>query len=136
MGYIEDLRGKKQGDGRHRWRARYRDPSGRERSKSFARKLDAERFLQRVEADKLHGQWIDPNQGRTTVGELAERWFETTATLKPKTREDYRSLLNNHVLPAFGQRPLNSIDTLAVRGWLAGLVSGGLSASRAKLVCV
>ena len=29
--------------------ARYRDPSGRERSKSFTRKVDAERFLVAVE---------------------------------------------------------------------------------------
>jgi len=53
-------------------------------------------------------------------------------TLKAKTREDYRSLLHNHVLPAFGERAVASLDTLAVRGWLAGLVSGGLSPSRAK----
>jgi hypothetical protein len=132
VGYIQDLRGKKQGQGRPRWRARYRDPSGRERSKSFARKVDAERFLRHVEADLVRGQWVDPHHGRTTVGELADRWFATTATLKPKTREDYRSLLDNHVLPAFGQRPVVSIDTLAIRGWLAGLVGGGLSPSRAK----
>ena len=132
MGYVEDLRGKKQGRGRPRWRARYRDPSGRERSKSFARKVDAERFLRHVEADLVRGQWVDPRQGQTTVGELAERWFATTATLKPKTREDYRSLLHNHILPAFGNRAVASLDTLAVRAWLAGLVSRGLSPSRAK----
>ena len=34
---------KKRPDGR--WRARYRDPDGRERAKHFARKVDAERFL-------------------------------------------------------------------------------------------
>jgi integrase len=132
MGYIEDLRDKRQGAGRLRYRVRYRDPAGRERAKSFARKVDAERFLRHLEADLMRGQWVDPDQGRSTVGELAERWFATTATLKPKTREDYRSLLDNHVLPAFGQRPVASVDTLAVRGWLAGLVSGGLSPSRAK----
>jgi hypothetical protein len=55
VGYVEDLRGKKQGEGRPRWRARYRDPSGRERSKSFARKVDAERFLVAVEDAKLRG---------------------------------------------------------------------------------
>jgi hypothetical protein len=125
VGYVEDLRGKKQGQGRPRWRARYRDLSGRERSKSFARKVEAEQFLRHVEADLVRGQWVDPQHGRTTVGELAERWFATTAALKPKTREDYRSLPDNHVLPAFGNRPVGSIDTLAVRGWLAGLVSGG-----------
>jgi integrase len=132
LGYVEDLKDKRQGGGRLRYRVRYRDPAGRERAKSFARKVDAERFLRHVEADLVRGQWVDPDHGRATVSELADRWFATTATLKPKTREDYRSLLDNHVLPAFGDRPVSSIDTLAVRGWLAGLVSGGLSASRAK----
>ena len=132
MGYIEDLKSKRQGQGRLRWRVRYRDPAGRERAKSFARRRDAERFLQHAEADKLRGQWVDPRQGRRTVGELAERWYATTVTLKPKTREDYRSLLHNHVLPAFGNRAVASLDTLAVRAWLAGLVSRGLSPSRAK----
>jgi integrase len=132
MGSIEDLKTKRQGQGRLRWRVRYRDPAGRERAKSFARKQDAVRFLQHAEADKLRGLWVDPEQGRRTVGELAERWYATTVTLKPKTREDYRSLLNNHVLPVFGDQAVASLDTLAVRSWLAGLVSNGLSPSRAK----
>jgi hypothetical protein len=55
MGYVEDLRGTRQGRGRLRWRVRYRDPSGHERAKSFARKVEAERFLRHVEADKLKG---------------------------------------------------------------------------------
>ena len=81
MGYIEDLRGKKQGPGRPRWRARYRDPSGRERSKSFARKVDAEQFLVRIEDTKLRGAYVDPQLGRVLFGEWAERWFRTTADL-------------------------------------------------------
>jgi hypothetical protein len=81
VGYVEDLRGKKQGQGRPRWRARYRDPSGRERSKSFARKVDAERFLVSVEDAKLRGAYVDPAAGRVPFAEWAERWFNTTAAL-------------------------------------------------------
>jgi hypothetical protein len=29
MGYVEDLRGSRHGQGRNRWRARWRDPAGR-----------------------------------------------------------------------------------------------------------
>jgi hypothetical protein len=65
MGYVEDLKGKKQGQGRHRWRARYRDPSGRERSRSFARKIDAERFLIGIEDAKLRGAYIPRPRGRS-----------------------------------------------------------------------
>ena len=94
MGYIEDLRGKKQGQGRPRWRARYRDPSGRERSKSFARKVDAEQFLVSMEDAKLRGAYVDPQLGRVLFGEWAERWFRTTADLKPASRRTYRKLLD------------------------------------------
>jgi integrase len=85
MGYVEDLRGKKQGQGR----ARYRDPSGRERPRSFARKVDAERFLVSVEDAKLRGAYVDPAAGRVPFSEWAERWQRTTATLRPSTRKDY-----------------------------------------------
>src|SRR4051794_32244191 len=51
-----------------RWRARYRDPSGRERAKHFRRKVDAERFLTTVESAKLKGAYVDPDD-RTTVAE-------------------------------------------------------------------
>jgi integrase len=132
VGYVEDLRGKKQGQGRPRWRARYRDPSGRERSKSFARKADAERFLLGVEDAKLRGVYVDPAAGRVSFTEQAERWFNTTAALRPSTRRDYRLLLDRQVLPAFGGTTLAGIDTLAVREWIAQLVAGGLSAKRAR----
>jgi len=132
VGYVEDLRGKKQGRGRPRWRARYRDPAGRERSKSFARKIDAERFLVSVEDAKLRGAYVDPAAGRVAFSEWAERWERTTVSLRPNTRKDYRTLLKNQVLPAFGGTTLVAIDALAVREWVAELVAGGLSAKRAR----
>jgi hypothetical protein len=132
VGYVEDLRGKKQGRGRPRWRARWRDPSGRERSKSFARKVDAERFLLGIEDAKLRGAYVDPAAGRMVFAEQAERWFATTAALRPSTRRDYRLLLDRQVLPAFGNKTLAAIDTLVVREWVAELVAGGLSAKRAR----
>jgi Phage integrase, N-terminal SAM-like domain len=132
VGYVEDLRGKKQGQGRPRWRARYRDPSGRERSKSFARKVDAERFLVSIEDAKLRGAYVDPAAGRVPFAEWAERWERTTATLRPSTRKDYATLLKNQVLPAFGDMTLVAIDALAVREWVAELVANGLSPKRAR----
>jgi integrase len=131
MGYIEDLRGKKQGQGRNRWRARYRDPTGRERSKSFVRKIDAERFLVGIEDAKLRGAYVDPAAGKIPFGPWAERWYASTAALRPTTRRDYRKLLDQQVLPHFANVPLASVDALMLREWVAGLVADGLSARRA-----
>lgn len=38
--------------GKVNYRARYRDPAGRERSKSFSRKVDAERWVAEIEHAK------------------------------------------------------------------------------------
>jgi hypothetical protein len=59
--------------GKDRWRARYRAPDGRERSRTFARRSDADRFLSSVTSAVASGEWVDPNRGRITVG----KWLET-----------------------------------------------------------
>jgi hypothetical protein len=41
---------------------------GRERSKSFARKVDAEQFLVSIEDAKLRGAYVDPQLGRVSFG--------------------------------------------------------------------
>ena len=58
---------------RGRWQVRYVDPSGRERSKNFPRKSDAERFLVTIEADMLRGDWIDPRLSKITFEEWTGR---------------------------------------------------------------
>jgi integrase len=125
VGYVEDLRGKKQGRGRPRWRARYRDPSGRERSKSLPARLTPSSSWSGSRTPSCAGAYVDPQLGRVPFGEWAERWFRTTADLKPASRRTYRKLLDNQILPAFERAALGGIDTLAVREWVAGLVEQG-----------
>jgi len=107
-------------------------PAGHSRRKVFDRKRDAERWLNENEVAKQDRRWVDPAAGRERLGEWAERWYATTAALRPTTRRDYRVLLDNQVLPAFAAAQLADLDALAVREWLAGLVGGGLSAKRAR----
>jgi excisionase family DNA binding protein len=132
MGYVEDLKGSRHGQGRNRRRARWRDPAGRQRTKSFARKIDAERFLLGIEDAKLRGAYVDPAAGRVNFGEWAERWYKTTAGLKPSTRHTYRQLLDYQILPTFQKATLAGIDPLLVREWLAALVQSDLSPSRIR----
>src|SRR5215218_2230836 len=132
MGYVEDLKDSKHGQGRNRWRARWRDPAGRQRTRSFARKVDAERFLLGVEDAKLRGAYVDTAAGKVNFGEWAERWYKTTAGLKPSTRHTYRQLLDYQILPTFGKATLAGVDMLLVREWLAALVEADLSPSRIR----
>ena len=58
------------------WRARYRGPDGHQHSKSFRRKVDAERWLLTEENAALTGSWVDPKAGTVLLGEYAEAWLE------------------------------------------------------------
>ncbi len=119
-------------NGKTSYRVRYRDPAGRQRSKVFTRRVDAERWLHENETSKGKGGWVDPRGGRTRFADLAERWWASTAGLKPSTRDQYRKLLDGHVLPAFAAVPVGALDRLAIAEWLAALLGRGVSAIRAR----
>jgi len=79
MGHVE----RRVWSGKVSYRARYRDPAGRERSKSFARKADAERWLAEVEHAKTRGLWTDPRLGRIRFADWLTAWWATTTNLRP-----------------------------------------------------
>ncbi len=124
MAHIE-----KRPDRRKPWRVRYRDPLGRERSRSFARKADADRFMATVQADLIRGDWTDPRLSKIAVEEWSERWVRTKSHLKPKTLAGYRSNLQAHVIPAFGGYQLRHVDRMAVEEWITDLQASGLGPS-------
>ncbi len=113
--------------GKTRYEASYRDPTGRERQRTFARKVDADKFLTSIEAAKVRGEWVDPRLSRITLGEFSTRWLATIRDRELKTQMGYESLLRRHVLPAFGDYPLGRIDTLRIREWVAQMSAAGLS---------
>jgi hypothetical protein len=118
-----------------RYQVRYRTADGRyvTAPTTFETKADAGRFLSKIETDMLRGQWADPRLGRTSFNELADRWLDSTVTLRANTKDGYRSILRRYLRPAFGSYPLARIDVLAVRTWLAKLEAAGVGqATRAK----
>jgi integrase len=129
MAHIQDRR--KVGRG---WVARYRAPDGKERTKAFKKKSDAENFLTTQEARKLRGEWVDPARGKMTFREWQATWWKTTVNLRPTTRVRDESYTNKHVLPRFGDIPLNKITQEDVRIWVAKLSESGLAASTVRLI--
>ena len=69
-------------NGKISWRAMYREPDGTQRSRSFSRRVDAERFLTTVEHSKMVGSYLDPSLARVTVGQWAGQWLAGKANLK------------------------------------------------------
>ena len=109
------------------YRARYRDPNGRTRGRTFARQENARQFLKAMDGDITHGQFVDPNAARTTFDDWAAMWWETTVRLRPSTRRGYHGHLERHVLPYFGGRKLGSIDYMNVETFIADRLRAGLS---------
>src|SRR6266852_4752694 len=115
--------------GKDRWRARYLDPEGRERSKTFTRRIDAERFLATVDADLVRGEWIDPRLGQKTFGQWVEEFESSRVDLEATTRAQHAACLRNHLLPCFGNKRLAAITEMQVRGFVTELVNQNLAAS-------
>jgi len=112
-----------------RWRARYRDASGAEHSRHFARKVDAQNWLDGVTTSVTTGTYVDPRLSKITVGEWAPRWLATKVNLKQSTRVTYEILLHKHILPTWADARLSSVTHEGVAAWVAGLEASGLSAS-------
>jgi integrase len=110
------------------WCVRYRDPSGKQRTRQFARKVDAERFLAQTEHEKHTGAWVDPDLAKTTFGAYVQGWLPSTSHLAPNTRLNINGRLRNHLLPYFGELPLGAIRPAHVRGWIAEMVGKQLAA--------
>ena len=96
-------------NGRTRWYVRYRDPGGEQRTKTFDRRVDAERYLTTIESSKLTGSYVDPARSRVTVGEWADRWLAGQAHLKPTTRERYAGVVRKHIRPRWGTTRLADV---------------------------
>ncbi|GIG03240.1 site-specific integrase [Catellatospora citrea] len=102
-----------------RYRVRYIDPEGRERSKSFPdrEKKEAENFLVKIENDKRQRTYVDPQAGLVKFNVYARDWI-ASAQIDESTREGYLSRFNNHIAAFFNGYQLNAVTPSAIRKWL------------------
>lgn len=109
------------------YRARIPNPHGSKKTdqleKTFKRKADAERWLVQQGAMILSGTHLDPRKTKVSFAEVAVLWEAEWMSLEAKTREGYRSVLKQHLLPAFGVRPIGDVTTAAIQAFIVGLAS-------------
>lgn len=112
------------------WQARVPDPHRPGRlipaPQRFSTRTDAERWLAGQRAAQDRGAWVDPAAGKITLAVYADDWLAHRPDLRPRTCELYRGLLDRHVLPALGSTEIGRLTSGRVRGWHAGLLTGGL----------
>ena len=115
-----------------RYRARFEGPDRRWHSRTFDRRVDAERWLADQLSTMHRGQWVDPGAGLVAFSVYTTAWLETKSRIKEKTREGYRSLLRSRILPTFGTARLVAIDRPMVGTWVRSMLDEGLSPSRIR----
>ncbi|MEU6700489.1 site-specific integrase [Pseudonocardia sp. NPDC046786] len=113
-----------------RYRAYFRDPSGKQRSKTFRLKKDATTFLAEIETSQTRGAYVSPHAGRMAFGAHAAEWMATW-NVEITTAARDRSIMQTHVLPRWGDVPLSRVDHLSLQAWATDL---GTRRSRATVV--
>lgn len=107
-----------------RYQARYIGPDAAMHTRpdgTFDAVIDAEGWLSAEHRLIDNDTWTPPRYrgqyGKLRIfGPYAEDWL-TARTLKPRTREHYRRLLDRLILPTFATVPIKAITPDAVRSW-------------------
>ena len=100
-----------------RYRARWLDPDGRERSRTFTRKADAERHLAAVEGAKLSGAYVS-DANPVTVGEYARQWAATRPH-RQTTATRVESLISKHIEgTTIGDKRLSAVRATEIQAWV------------------
>jgi len=98
-----------------RWRARYRDQTGREHARHFERKVDAQRWLDTITASLVRGDYVNPADSRMTVGEWADKWLAGYQG-RPSTVRQARTHVKA-IKAQFGDTRIGDVRPSQVKAW-------------------
>lgn len=112
--------------GKTLYRVRYRKPDHTNTDKrGFARKRDAEAFLNEIERAKLRGEYIDEADSRVLIEDLGEQWLASKQNaMKASSYHSLEVSWNTHVKPKWGNYRLSDIRYNDIQQWVNQLSSG------------
>jgi integrase len=111
-----------------RYRARYRDSSGKEHLKRFRLRRDAEQWLKAESAKIETGTWVAPRDAKITVAQWCHVWMRAYGSRKRSTIRQGQVHVDR-IVEAFGRRRLDSLRPSEIRSWLVELREQGYSDS-------
>ncbi|MET8981003.1 LacI family DNA-binding transcriptional regulator [Streptomyces sp. NPDC004539] len=82
----------------------------------FSTKREAKKAADAEELKIEQKTWKSPSTGLETFGEYVNRWYEDQ-DLADKTMENYRDVIECHLLPEFGDLALKAIEAKLVIAW-------------------
>jgi integrase len=108
----------------------WRDPTGRIRTRTFDRKVDAQRHARDIEGRKDRGEYVDPEAGQATLADTFEHFMSTATYLRPTTRAKYEVLGRLYLvgeglnrIESIGDWPIRAIGRREVSEFLTGLAT-------------
>ena len=111
-----------------KWQATVRDPNGREVTKTFPKRIQADLWAKDRDADKLRGTWVNPRAGRETFRQWVKRYIKDGAVHKrPTTLARDNAVLNHWFVPSLGTRAIGSVTPHDVRNIVKAMTSAGLA---------
>ncbi|MCA1190077.1 MULTISPECIES: site-specific integrase [unclassified Saccharopolyspora] len=117
-----------------RYRVRYLDVSGKERSKSFPDKCkkEADAFCLKIASDMRAGSYIDPEAGKMLLRDYAQNWIKGQAA-DPNSRDTIRQKVQSRILAYLGDKRLSAVEKpVTVRDWLDWMRTEGVSENYAE----
>jgi hypothetical protein len=111
-----------------KWRARYRDEYGKEHSRHFDRKIDAQKWLDQVTSAVVTGTYADPKAGRITFaaffGEWSARQVWAPGTVLAMS-------LAARSVP-FAEKPMKQVRRSDIETWIKQMDAAGLAPGTIK----
>lgn len=111
-----------------RYRVRWLDPDGEERSKTFpdGQYKAAANWKSKQEVDLLTGDYVDPKAGKITVEAFAKSWI-ADLDIDELSRQNLEMRFRKRVFPYFGKAGISAVKPSAIRTWDRMLRDDGLS---------
>lgn len=109
-------------NGQTRWIARWRDPAGKSRSKSFDTRREAKAHADEMERRRRRGNYLPHEDESITVKELFTRWIHSRP-LRPESRKLYEHT-RDKLLGPWADYPARSLTTQDVHEWADALANG------------
>jgi len=100
----------------------------------FASRREAEGYRARLAVHPSHAAGVGLyGSSRLRVRVFADKWLQAK-NRRPKTLENYRWVLDQHILPTIGDLPISKVGPLAIESLLTNLREKGLAPATVRLV--
>lgn len=106
-----------------RWRARYRDETGKEHARHFPRKIDAQKWLNEITASVVTGRYVDPKAGTVTFEGFYADWSQRQIWTQGTTRGSDLAVRST----TFAGLELRRIKRSHLEQWVKSMSDAGLA---------